>query len=78
MRYYETLYILNPEYEKERVDSIMKDVDEQVSKFSQVIAHSVWGKKRLAYPMTSINMGHMYSFSSKQKTRLLWAILIVL
>ena len=51
MRYYETLYILNPDYEKERVDNIIKDVDEQVSKFSQVIAHRVWGKKRLAYPI---------------------------
>ena len=50
MNYYETLYILNPDYEKERVDSIMKDVDEQVSKFSQVIAHSVWGEKTVGLP----------------------------
>ena len=57
MRYYETLYILNPDYEKERVDNIIKDVDEQVSKFSQVIAHRVWGKKRLAYPIDKHKYG---------------------
>jgi len=48
MRYYETLYILNPEYEQERIDNILKEVEEEASKFSKVINHSVWNKKRLA------------------------------
>ena len=72
MRYYETLYILNPDYEKERVDSIMKDVDEQVSKFSQVIAHSVWGKKRLAYPIDKHKYGTyvLFQFETEDQTAL--------
>ena len=72
MRYYETLYILNPDYEKERVDSIMKDVDEQVTKFSQVIAHSVWGKKRLAYPIDKHKYGTyvLFQFETEDQTAL--------
>ncbi|HIA23639.1 MAG TPA: 30S ribosomal protein S6 [Candidatus Marinimicrobia bacterium] len=72
MRYYETLYILNPDYEKERVDSIMKDVDEQVSKFSQVIAHSVWGKKRLAYPIDKHKYGTyvLFQFETEDQNAL--------
>ena len=58
MRYYETLYILNPEYEQERIDNILKEVEEEASKFSKVINHSVWNKKRLAYPVDN----HRYGF----------------
>jgi len=58
MRYYETLYILNPEYEQERIDNILKEVEEEASKFSKVINHSVWNKKRLAYPVNN----HKYGF----------------
>ncbi len=50
MRYYETLYILNPNFEQAQVDNIIKEIDEHVSKLSSVINHRVWGKKRLAYP----------------------------
>ena len=72
MRYYETLYILNPDYEKERVDNIIKDVDEQVSKFSQVIAHRVWGKKRLAYPIDKHKYGTyvLFQFGTEDQNAL--------
>ena len=72
MRYYETLYILNPDYEKERVDKIIKDIDEQVSKFSQVITHSVWGKKRLAYPIDKHKYGTyvLFQFETEDQTAL--------
>lgn len=57
MRYYETLYILNPDFEQERTDSILNDVGENVSKFSEVIYHNEWGKKRLAYPINNHKYG---------------------
>ena len=49
MRYYETLYILNPNFEQEKNDNIVKEVGEQVNKYGQLINHRLWGKKRLAY-----------------------------
>lgn len=57
MRYYETLYILNPDFEQERTNSILNDIGENVSKFSEVIYHNEWGKKRLAYPINNHKYG---------------------
>ncbi len=56
MRYYETLYILNPNFEQEKNDEISKEVEEKIKKFCKVINHRFWGKKRLAYPI----MQHKY------------------
>jgi len=57
MRYYETLYILNPNFEQEKIDGIVKEVDEQINKISQVINHRLWGKKRLAYTIEQHKYG---------------------
>ena len=57
MRYYETLYILNPNFEQSRVDDIVKEIEEHISKFGSVINHRVWGKKRLAYPIEQHKYG---------------------
>ncbi len=57
MRYYETLYILNPNFEQEKNDNIVKEVGEQINKSSQVINHRLWGKKRLAYPIEKHKYG---------------------
>ncbi len=50
MRYYESLYIVNPNYEQNRINNIMEEVEEKCGglKF-KVINHNIWGKKRLAY-----------------------------
>ena len=57
MRYYETLYILNPNFEQEKNDDIVKEVGEQINKSSQVINHRLWGKKRLAYSIEQHKYG---------------------
>lgn len=51
MRYYETLYIVNPNFEGDRLDAVIKEVSDQIAGFEgvTVINHRVWGKKRLAY-----------------------------
>ena len=50
MRYYESLYIINPNYEQNRINNIMEEVEKKCGglKF-KVINHNIWGKKRLAY-----------------------------
>lgn len=57
MRYYETLYILNPNFEQEKNDDIVKEVGERINKSSQVINHRLWGKKRLAYSIEQHKYG---------------------
>ena len=50
MRYYESLYIVNPNYEQSRLDEIMKTVSDKITEYGfKTINHFVWGKKRLAY-----------------------------
>jgi small subunit ribosomal protein S6 len=57
MRYYEALYIVNPNYEQDRLEAVIKEVDAEVTKFAKVINHYVWGKKRLAYPIEKHKYG---------------------
>ena len=42
MKYFETLYIVNPNFEQSRLDKIIKDVEKNVGKFSNVIGHNSW------------------------------------
>ena len=50
MRYYESLYIVNPNYEQGKLDEVMKTVSETISDYGfKIINHLAWGKKRLAY-----------------------------
>ncbi|MBC8216763.1 MAG: 30S ribosomal protein S6 [Candidatus Marinimicrobia bacterium] len=69
MRYYETLYIVNPNYEQERFDGVLKTVggfmeNEKVN----VINHHAWGKKRLAYPIQKHKYGTyvLFQFESER------------
>jgi len=57
MKYFETLYIVNPNFEQRRLDTIIKDVEKNVGKFSNVIGHNIWGKKRLAYQIDNQKYG---------------------
>ena len=57
MRYYEILYIVNPNFERKKIDETMKEIDNWLTKTkSKIINHIVWGKKKLAYTI----QGHKY------------------
>ena len=58
MRYYETLYIVNPNLENEALDTTMGEIGTELEKTkSKLINHRVWGKKRLAYPIQNQKYG---------------------
>jgi small subunit ribosomal protein S6 len=58
MRYYETLYIVNPNYEQERLSDVTDAVAEEVKKSGvKIIDQFVWGKKRLAYKIQNHKYG---------------------
>ena len=70
MRYYETLYIVNPSFEKERLNKIIKTINDEFDKNKvKVINHYVWGKKRLAYPIRNHKYGNyiMIHFESVER-----------
>jgi len=69
MRFYETLYIVNPNLEKDQLGKIMDAVNEEFKKNKgAVINHYVWGKKRLAHPIQKHRYGNyiLAHFSSKE------------
>lgn len=63
MRYYESLYIVNPNYEQERLDDVMKSVaDKSIECGFSIINHRIWGKKRLAYSIEKNKYGSYILF----------------
>ena len=58
MRYYETLYIANPNYEQDRLVQLMESVANELkgNKVS-IINHYIWSKKRLAYLIQKYKYG---------------------
>lgn len=58
MRYYELLYIVNPNLEDERVKGIIEEIGNEIGKYKvNIINHHIWGKKRLAYPVKNNKYG---------------------
>lgn len=59
MKYYEILYIVNPNFEPNRLDQIKQEVGSEVQKLlsATIINHRYWGKKRLAYPIEKHKYG---------------------
>tara|TARA_Y100000590_G_scaffold146204_1_gene168042 strand:+ start:132 stop:554 length:423 start_codon:yes stop_codon:yes gene_type:complete len=57
MNYYEILYIVNPNFERKKIDDTMKEIESRLNKTkSRIMNHVIWGKKKLAYPI----QGHKY------------------
>ncbi len=58
MNYYELLYIVNPNYERKKIDDAMKEIQDRLKKTkSKIINHAIWGKKKLAYPIQNHKYG---------------------
>ena len=58
MRYYELLYIVNPNLEDDKVNNIIDEIGNDLNKSKvSIINHYLWGKKRLAYPIKNNKYG---------------------
>ncbi len=58
MNYYELLYIVNPNFERKKIDDAMKEIENRLKKTkSKIINHIIWGKKKLAYPIQDHKYG---------------------
>ena len=71
MRQYETIYIINPEFEedaiKELVDKFKALIEEQGGQVSDI---DEWGKRRLAYPINDHREGYYFlmNFTANPET----------
>jgi len=69
MRYYELLYIVNPNLEDDKAKGIIDEIGTEISKYKvSIINHHMWGKKRLAYPIKNNKYGIyiLLQFSAEQ------------
>ena len=58
MRYYETIYIVDPNLENTILEKTMTEIGEELKKASaKIINHRDWGKKRLAYQISNQKYG---------------------
>jgi small subunit ribosomal protein S6 len=58
MRYYETIYIVDPNLENLVLDKTMDEISKELEKTeSKLINHRIWGKKRLAYQINKQKYG---------------------
>ena len=58
MRYYELIYIVNSNVERKKIDEVMVDISSKLEGAdSKLINHTVWGKKKLAYPIKGNTYG---------------------
>ena len=58
MRYYETLYIVDPNLDNSILEKTMTEIEKELSKTkSKVINHRIWDKKRLAYQILNHKYG---------------------
>lgn len=75
MKYYEVLYIVNPNLEQPRLNEIKKEVAAEVTKLlsAEIINHRIFGKKRLAYQIEKHKYGTylLLHFDAQDNTRLI-------
>ena len=58
MRYYETIYIVDPNLENSVVEKTMNQIGQELEKTkAKIINHRDWGKKRLAYQIAKQKYG---------------------
>ena len=58
MRYYETIYIVDPNLENSVLEKTMNQIGQELEKTkAKIINHKEWGKKRLAYQVAKQKYG---------------------
>ena len=58
MRYYETIYIVDPNLENKILEKTMTEIGKELQKTkAKIINHRDWGKKRLAYQVDNQKYG---------------------
>ena len=58
MRYYETIYIVDPNLENSVIEKTMNQIGQELEKTkAKIINHRDWGKKRLAYQIAKQKYG---------------------
>jgi small subunit ribosomal protein S6 len=69
MNRYETMLIIDPTLDQEKIDSVISRYEEMIKADGEIIAIDQWGKKRLAYPIKKKPTGYyvLYKYNAGYK-----------
>jgi small subunit ribosomal protein S6 len=69
MNRYETMLIIDPTLDQEKIDSVISRYEEMIKTDGEIIAIDQWGKKRLAYPIKKKPTGYyvLYKYTAGNK-----------
>jgi len=69
MNRYETMLIIDPTLDQEKIDSVISRYEEMIKVDGEIISIDPWGKKRLAYPIKKKPTGFyvLYKYKAGNK-----------
>ena len=69
MNRYETMVIIDPTLDQEKIDSVISRYTEMIKTDGEIITVDQWGKKRLAYPIKKKPTGYyvLYKYTAGNK-----------
>jgi len=69
MNRYETMLIIDPTLDQEKIDAVISRYEEMIKTDGEIIAIDQWGKKRLAYPIKKKPTGYyvLYKYTAGNK-----------
>jgi len=69
MKKYETVLIIDPTLDQEKIDAVVSRYEEMIKTDGDITAVDPWGKKRLAYPINKKPTGYyvLYKYNAGNK-----------
>ena len=64
---YETVMIINPTLEEEKINGLVEKFENLISANGEVVKTDVWGKKKLAYEIDDLTEGYYFLSEFKSK-----------
>jgi len=64
---YETVMIINPTLEEEKINGLVEKFENLISANGEVVKTDVWGKKKLAYEIDDLTEGYYVLIEFKSK-----------
>ena len=64
---YETVMVLNPNFEEEKLEALIEKFQSLISSNGEVVKTDVWGKRKLAYEIADLTEGYYVLIEFKSK-----------
>lgn len=69
MNKYESIIVLKPKLENEKIQQVIKRIEDFINDKGKVLLKEEWGKKKLTYPIQKHNEGYYVLFDFKTTSK---------